>query len=1080
MAVVVPNRSLLRQRIMPSPFLNWRAVNCLNTMKIKSLVQWLVTGRKATAKQMVQLGLALMAVLFSSLGHGTGLNWPSNQLLPAFSQPVPLLDMIDLTHATGDEKNLFASLAGIVNRTQPQIILGGEHNTWQNLHNLTYTVVSSNYAMITKYRSSITGLVVTDSNQPDTINLATTIAGVKNELICAPSLMPILTAAPYNLPIVDDLRGRFPDKYAVYNYLYSTYWSQCTHRVLAGLSPTIAASLREYLVSLQVATVWLNPSVPQDATTLAQFASGMTPNNSLYVGWWPNEGSGLNWIAHYGIPVMASDFYSFGSVFSGYRPTVTFPTVPPPPPLENKIYVAFIISDGDNIQYMQGLMKARWGSAARGQVPISWTVSPLCVDIDPGMLNYYWRTASANECLISGPDGAGYAHITHWNAANLDGFTKLSNSYLQRSGLRVVTVWNAVKTNIAQSYAANCPSLIGLTDQAGKYNAVDNGLRTIALDPTYPSRIPQMIAALTRAAANWNGTSPMFIAAQADTWGLSPHDLLTIMKSLDSNKYRFIRADHLFMLANGQVTPATINVRTANQVGTANKYPFNPNWTVAPGSLIKGQVPSTATGDFSEEVADRSVNSLTASGSLAIDRIKGASSLTASTNYVTCGNGTGAGSSLVYALNGSTSGYSLSNIMVYGGWTDNGRDQQAYTVSYSTTADPTTFIPLTSVNYNPSVVPNTPSATKVTITPAAANGVLAANVAAVKFDFSNPAAKNGYGGYGQIGIYGTASPIITPTNELGTANTYPFAPSWSVPKSGDIILGRAPGIVQGDFSLEVFGRNVDSLTSGGSLAIDRIRGTSSPTTSTNYVTCGNSGGPGWNIVYPLNGSANGYNLSNITVYGGWATHGRDQQAYTVSYSMVTAPTTFIPLTSVNYNPLVPDNIPSATRVAITPAAGAHGILAANVAAVKFDFSGSPVEKGYCGYSQIAIYGTANSTVLGAPTGVMPTSGNGQISLSWAASSGATGYNVKRSPVSGGIYTTIAKVTGTSYLDADLANGTTYYYVISAVNAGAESYDSSEVSAQLRFSIDPSPAQMDYRASYPALLFQPSSAQRAPD
>jgi fibronectin type 3 domain-containing protein len=86
-------------------------------------------------------------------------------------------------------------------------------------------------------------------------------------------------------------------------------------------------------------------------------------------------------------------------------------------------------------------------------------------------------------------------------------------------------------------------------------------------------------------------------------------------------------------------------------------------------------------------------------------------------------------------------------------------------------------------------------------------------------------------------------------------------------------------------------------------------------------------------------------------------------------------------------------------------------------------------------------------VPAAPTGLTTTAGDGQVSLSWAASAGATGYNVKRSTAQGGPYTTIAaNVTGTSYTDTGVVNDTTYYYVVSAVNASGESPDSTEVSA----------------------------------
>jgi fibronectin type 3 domain-containing protein len=82
----------------------------------------------------------------------------------------------------------------------------------------------------------------------------------------------------------------------------------------------------------------------------------------------------------------------------------------------------------------------------------------------------------------------------------------------------------------------------------------------------------------------------------------------------------------------------------------------------------------------------------------------------------------------------------------------------------------------------------------------------------------------------------------------------------------------------------------------------------------------------------------------------------------------------------------------------------------------------------------------------APAGLVATGGDAQVALTWNASSGAASYNVKRSTVSGGPYSTITNITGTSFTNTGLTNGTTYYYVVSAVNAGAESADSAQASA----------------------------------
>ena len=91
--------------------------------------------------------------------------------------------------------------------------------------------------------------------------------------------------------------------------------------------------------------------------------------------------------------------------------------------------------------------------------------------------------------------------------------------------------------------------------------------------------------------------------------------------------------------------------------------------------------------------------------------------------------------------------------------------------------------------------------------------------------------------------------------------------------------------------------------------------------------------------------------------------------------------------------------------------------------------------------------TAPPSAPPAPTNLNATGGNQQVSLTWSTSTGATSYNVKRSTTSGTGYTTIATgVTTNAYTNTGLANGTTYYYVVSAVNAGGESPNSAEKSA----------------------------------
>ena len=98
-----------------------------------------------------------------------------------------------------------------------------------------------------------------------------------------------------------------------------------------------------------------------------------------------------------------------------------------------------------------------------------------------------------------------------------------------------------------------------------------------------------------------------------------------------------------------------------------------------------------------------------------------------------------------------------------------------------------------------------------------------------------------------------------------------------------------------------------------------------------------------------------------------------------------------------------------------------------------------------------------TTPIDAPAGLQVAAGSGAGNyLNWMSANGASYYNVKRSNATGGPYTTLTGVTNTTnltstnfeqtYQDAAAAPLTTYYYVVSAVDAnGNESPNSYEVS-----------------------------------
>jgi len=82
-----------------------------------------------------------------------------------------------------------------------------------------------------------------------------------------------------------------------------------------------------------------------------------------------------------------------------------------------------------------------------------------------------------------------------------------------------------------------------------------------------------------------------------------------------------------------------------------------------------------------------------------------------------------------------------------------------------------------------------------------------------------------------------------------------------------------------------------------------------------------------------------------------------------------------------------------------------------------------------------------------PTNLTATATNAQITLAWSSVSNATSYTLKRGTSPGGeSVTVVSGYTGTTYTNTGLANGTTYYYVVTATGPGGTSGNSPEASA----------------------------------
>nr|WP_079101949.1 GxGYxYP domain-containing protein [Carbonactinospora thermoautotrophica] len=488
-----------------------------------------------------------------------GVVWPESQALPWFSPP-ERLDVLDLVAAGPDEQILAASLQGSVNRRRPRIYLlqpsseGPE--TWLRTLGVPYEQAPDLYALVARYRAELRGLVVPDPAVPATRNLATTFAGLHDALVAAPAHLERLTSPPYSLPVLADLRGRFADNAAAYAWAVAELWPRATHRMLVGLDHAgFHGYLREYAVANRAFVWWGNPAVAAERTLLGRLLADLPPN-SPYLGWWPadvaGESDGTELVSRHSGYVVAADWSLNLSVFGGVRAPVRPEQPPlPVPPLRDRVYVTFTVTDGDNLQYNQHRMRVLWDDPARGQVPLNWTISPLLLDAGPAMLAYYQRTATAADLLVAGPSGAGYAYPTPWPDETFRAFTRQTGRYMRLTGLRIVNVLNRVGRRDVDPTPAEMRALAADVQPLGIMLHWTNryGTSVVAGVPVVTGRLvftaEEARAVLAQAAAS--PRRPLFVSIGVLAWTMTPADVAAVAAELDE-RYAVVRGDQFFAL----------------------------------------------------------------------------------------------------------------------------------------------------------------------------------------------------------------------------------------------------------------------------------------------------------------------------------------------------------------------------------------------------------------------------------------------------------------------------------------------------------------------------------------------------
>lgn len=379
-------------------------------------------------------------------------------------------------------ETFIASLSGIVARTSPEVFMGVQGSDpsydpefWLDQFIAdnpgTQKVFQSSLPFyIDRYKSHLSGYVLFDSA---TINQATSVAGALGAVMVHESLLPSISNAlnSAGLSQLEDVRGRDS------TWVFNSYGSMLNKDMIFRQMPSFNQQLRSFAV--------LNKGFVFDSTGATRDTFLAAQNDNTRVFGWGYGGSEMEFFgsaSQHNLMGVPADHLQGSAASARWQVDIPqqsahTPTNTPTDP--NKHYVAFVMSDGDNVQWLTNgfARSSRWfGSEHRGDFDFTFDMSPSLADVNPTALKYFYDLAASDAhktfFVTAGGQGLNYPSAT----PDIDGFMDATVDSMQAVDQNIISVLDDAGFDLAKlQQMVDRPEIMGMMLKAGPAYAGHNG-----------------------------------------------------------------------------------------------------------------------------------------------------------------------------------------------------------------------------------------------------------------------------------------------------------------------------------------------------------------------------------------------------------------------------------------------------------------------------------------------------------------------------------------------------------------------------------------------------------------------------
>jgi len=387
---------------------------------------------------------------------------PSLSPFPVFPAG-PILHVVSVPPDVNESTRLtLLSLQGIVNRAGVEIYLdfgneSADPSSILSFLRTRYSVATDAVSidwLLDHYLGRADGLVVYDPRRPESVNIATTYAGIHDAVIAGPDTATNLAARSGRPVLLDYGSSNWTsfDAIGAYDRAMRELYPQSDHDLLAILPPDQDA-LRDYLVASRTFVFYEPQGV---LATPLEIASTLrilhaTPRGIPILGWFRSptlteENAFIQLASSEGKFVLGTEATPNLSALTAFGRNTAYTQGQSPLAnltLQDRIYAVVAVADGDNLDFVAHRMKEMWADPARGTFPVAWSLDPLVADLAPPYMEYFYGSASSVDRFVAGPSGAGYLYPDFAGPGDLPAYLQFSKRYMEQAAMEVPWILNA-------------------------------------------------------------------------------------------------------------------------------------------------------------------------------------------------------------------------------------------------------------------------------------------------------------------------------------------------------------------------------------------------------------------------------------------------------------------------------------------------------------------------------------------------------------------------------------------------------------------------------------------------------------